>query len=124
MKRILIAASIALCSNLVLADGDLKPQHGGVMAEAKSGHRIELVVSADMAMVYLSDHSDKSIESKGSTGELTLLTGTEKTTASLTSSGANTLMANGKFKTSSESKAIVKFTLPGKTEEQVRLKLK
>ena len=68
MKRLLIAASIALCSNLVLADGDLKPQQGGVMAEAKSGHRIELVVSADMAMVYLSDHSGNTIESKGSTG--------------------------------------------------------
>ncbi|MBK7421658.1 MAG: hypothetical protein IPJ48_00375 [Propionivibrio sp.] len=124
MKRLLIAASIALCSNLVLADGDLKPQQGGVMAEAKSGHRIELVVSADMAMVYLSDHSGNTIESKGSTGELTLLTGTEKTTASLTASGTNTLMARGKFKTSTESRAIVKFTLPGKTEEQVRLMLK
>ena len=124
MKKLLIAASIALCSNLVLADGDLKPQQGGVIAEAKSGHRIELVVSGDMAMVYLTDHASKPIESKGTTGELTLLTGTEKTTAGLSASGGNSLMASGKFKVTSGSKAIVKFTLSGKTEEQVRLTLK
>jgi hypothetical protein len=124
MKRLLIAASIALCSTLVLADGDLKPQQGGVMAEAKSGHRIELVVSGDMAMVYLTDHANKPIDSKGATGELTLLTGTEKTTANLSASGGNSLMASGKFKIASGSKAIVKFTLSGMTEEQVRLTLK
>lgn len=124
MKKLLIAASIALCSNVVLADGDLKPQRGGVMAEAKSGHRVELVLSADMAMVYLSDHSSKPIASKGSTGELTLMTGTEKTTASLVAGDANAMMANGKLKFAPGSKAIVKFTLPGKPEEQVRLTLK
>ena len=124
MKKLLIAASFALCSSWAFADGALTPQQGGVMAEAKSGHRVELVVSADMAMVYLSDHSSKPIASKGTVGELTLLTGTEKTTASLTASDANVLMANGKFKAASGSKAIVKFTLPGKTEEQVRLTFK
>lgn len=124
MKKLLIAASIALCSSLVFADGDLKPQQGGVMAESKSGHRVELVVSADMAMVYLTDHASKPVDSKGVTGELTLLAGTEKTTASLAASGANSLMAGGKFKLASGSKAIVKFTLPGKSEEQVRLTLK
>lgn len=124
MKKLLIAASIALCSGLVLADGILKPQQGGVMAEAKSGHRVELVVSADMAMVYLSDHAGKPVESKGVTGEVTLLVGTEKTTAKLSATGANALMASGKFNTAAGSKAIVKFTLPGKTEEQVRLTVK
>ena len=34
------------------------------------------------------------------------------------------LMASGKFKIASGSKAIVKFTLSGKTEEQVRLTIK
>ncbi len=124
MKKLLIAASITLCSSLVIADGALKPQQGGVMAEAKSGHRIELVVSAEMATVYLSDHSDKPIASKGAVGELTLLTGTEKATASLTAGEANVMTASGKFKITSASKAIVKFTLPGKSEEQVRLTFK
>jgi nitrogen fixation protein FixH len=124
MKKLLIAASFALCSGLVLADGDLKPQQGGVMAEAKSGHRVELVVSADMAMVYLSDHAGKPVAAKGSSGELTLLTGTEKTTVSLTAADGNILMASDKLKVTSGSKAIVKFTLPGKAEEQVRLLLK
>lgn len=124
MKKLFVAAAIALCSGWVLADGALKPQHGGVMAEAKSGYRIELLVSADMATVYLSDHSDKPVASKGAVGELTLLTGTEKTTASLTAGDANTLMASGKFKAAAGSKAIVRFTLPGKTDEQVRLTFK
>lgn len=124
MKKLFIAAAIALCSGWVLADGALKPQQGGVMAEAKSGHRIELVVSADVATVYLTDHSDKPIASKGTVGELTLLTGTEKTTASLTAGDANVMTASGKFKVTAASKAIVKFTLPGKTEEQVRLTFK
>ena len=124
MKKLLIAASFALCSSWTFADGALKPQQGGVMAEAKSGHRVELVVSADLATVYLTDHSDKPIASKGGSGELTLLTGTEKTTASLSAGEANTLKASGKFKFAAGSKAIVKFTLPGKTEEQVRLAFK
>ncbi|MBS1156220.1 MAG: hypothetical protein H6R07_2144 [Proteobacteria bacterium] len=124
MKKLLIAASIALCSGLALADGVLKPQQGGVMAEAKSGNRVELVVSADMLMVYLSDHSNKPVESKGASGEVTLLSGSEKTTTKLTAGNANTLMAHGKFNAAAGSKAIVKFTLPGKTEEQVRLTVK
>ena len=124
MKKLIIAASFALCSGWVLADGDMKPQQGGVMAEAKSGHRVELVVSADMAMVYLSDHAEKPVAAKGSSGELTLMTGTEKTTSSLMPSDGNVLMGGGKFKTAAGSKAIVKFTLPGKTEEQVRLSFK
>ena len=124
MKKLLIAASFALCSGWVLADGDMKPQQGGVIAEAKSGHRIELVVSADMAMVYLSDHAGKPIAAKGSSGELTVMTGTEKTTASLMPSDGNVLMGSGKFKVAPGSKAIVKFTLAGKTEEQVRLVVK
>lgn len=124
MKKLLIAVSIALCSSLALADGALKPQQGGVMAEAKSGNRVELVVSTDMVMVYLTDHAGKPVEGKGATGEVTLLAGTEKTTAKLTAAGANALMASGKFKSASGSKAVVKFTLPGKTEEQVRLTVK
>ena len=77
-----------------------------------------------MAMVYLSDHAGTPVAAKGSSGELTVMTGTEKTTASLMSSDGNVLMASGKFKTAAGSKAIVKFTLAGKTEEQVRLVLK
>lgn len=124
MKKLLIAASIALCSSLALADGVLKPQQGGVMAEAKSGHRVELVVSAEMVMVYLSDHAGKPVESKGASGEVTLMVGPEKTTAKLTAAGPYSLMASGKFNFAPGSKAIVKFTLPGKPEEQVRLTAK
>lgn len=47
--------------------------------------------------------------------------GTEKTTAHLMPRDANALLSSGEFKAVPGNKAIVKFTLPGKTEEQVRL---
>ena len=122
MKKLLIAASIALSASLALADGDLKPDHSGVMIEATSGNRVELVAQMDQVAVYLTNHAGKPIDSKGATGEITLLSGTEKTKATLTPAGGNQLMA--KAKAAAGTKAIVKFTLPGKPAEQVRLTLK
>lgn len=122
MKHLLIAASLALSTSLALADGALKPQHGGVIAEAQSGQRVELVAEADQLAVYLSDHGGKPIDSKGVSGEVTLLVGTAKTSAALAPAGGNKLTA--KAKAAAGAKAIVKVTLPGKAAEQVRLTLK
>ncbi|MBI3145983.1 MAG: hypothetical protein HYZ18_12165 [Pseudogulbenkiania sp.] len=122
MKQLLIAVSLALSAGLAFADGDLKPQQGGVMAEAASGHRIELVAEADLLAVYLTDHGGKPVASQGVSGEITLLVGAEKTTAKLEPAGNNKLTA--KAKAAPGAKAIVKVTLPGKAAEQVRLTLK
>lgn len=122
MKKLLIAASIALSTGLAFADGVLKPHHGGVMAEATSGNRVELVAQAEQLTVYLSSHDGKPLDSKGVSGGITLLSGTEKTRAALTSAGDNQLTA--KAKAAASAKAIVKLTLPGKPAEQVRLTLK
>jgi hypothetical protein len=121
MKKLLIAASIALSTGLASADGVLKPDHGGVMNEAGSGHRVELVARADQLSVYLTDHDGKPVDSKGASGEITLLSGTEKTRAVLMPAGTNQLL--GKASAAAGAKAIVKFTLPGKPTEQVRLTL-
>jgi hypothetical protein len=122
MKKLLIAASIALSAGLAYADGALKPDHGGVMKEAVSGHRVELVARGDQLSVYLTDHDGKPVDSKGASGEITLLSGTEKTRTKLMPAGANQLL--GKASAAPGAKAIVKFTLPGKPAEQVRLTLK
>ena len=121
MKKLFIVASIALSAGFAFADGVLKPDHGGVMKEAASGHRVELVSRADQLSVYLTDHDGKPVDSKGVTGEITLLSGTEKIRATLTPAGANQLL--GKASAAAGAKAIVKFTLPGKPTEQVRLSL-
>jgi nitrogen fixation protein FixH len=122
MKKLLIAASIALATSLAFADGVLKPQHGGVMAEATSGNRVELVGGTDQVRVYLTDHGGNPVDSKGASGEITLLSGTEKSKATLTPAGDNQLIA--KAKAVSGSKAIVTITLPGKPVDQLRLTLK
>lgn len=122
MKKLIIAASIALSAGLVFAHEGLKPQHGGVMVEATSGNRVELVAEAEQLSVYLSNHDGKPLDSKGVSGEITLLSGTEKTRATLTPAGDNQLLA--KAKATAGAKAIVKITLPGKPAEQMRLTLK
>jgi hypothetical protein len=122
MKKLLIAASIALSTGLAFADGVLKPLHGGVMTEAASGNRVELVAGTDQLTVYLSSHDGKPLDSKGASGEIILLSGTEKTKATLTPGGDNQLVA--KAKAAAGTKAIVKLTLPGKPAEQMRLTLK
>lgn len=122
MKKLLIAATIALSAGLAFADGALNPQHGGVMAEAASGNRVELVAATDQLTVYLSGHDGKPVDSKGASGEITLLSGTEKTKAALTPAGDNQMTA--KASATAGAKAIVKLTLPGKPAEMVRLTLK
>lgn len=122
VKKLLIAASIALSTGLAFADGVLKPHHGGAIVEAKSGNRIELVAEAEQLTVYLSSHDGKPVESKDVSGEITVLSGTEKTKVTLAPAGDNQMVAKAKAATGA--KAIVKFTLPGKPAEQVRLTLK
>ncbi len=122
MKKLLIAASIALSAGLAFADGVLKPDHGGVMTEAASGNRVELVAGAEQLTVYLTDHSGKPVDSKGASGEVTMLSGTEKTRVTLTPSGTNQLV--GKAKAGAGAKAIVKLALTGKPADLMRLTLK
>ena len=121
MKKLLIAASIALSTSLAFADGVLKPTHGGVMSEATSGNRVELVAGAEQLTVYLTDHGGKPVDSQGASGEITLLSGTEKTRAALTPAGGNQLV--GKAKAAAGAKAIVKLALPGKPADLMRLTL-
>ncbi len=124
MKKILLACSLVLLSNLALADGEMKPKHQGVMAEASSGTRAELSTQGNMLMVYLTTHSDQAIATKGAVAELTLLNGSDKQTVKIAPSGDNSFMVQGQYKAMAGTKALLKVTLPGKSVEQFRFALK
>ena len=124
MKKTLIALGFVLASSLAFADGEMKPAHGGVMAEATVGTRAELSTADKMLMVYLTTHHGESIATKGAAAELTLLNGAEKQAVKLAPSGDNSFMAQGQYKAVVGTKALLKVTLPGKATEQFRFALK
>lgn len=124
MKKTLLTLSLVLLSHMALADGEMKPAHQGVMAEASTGTRAELSTQGNMLMVYLTTHSDKAIATKGALAELTLLNGSEKQTVKISPSGDNSFMVYGPYKAVAGTKALLKVTLPGKPAEQFRFSLK
>jgi len=95
-----------------------EPQHGGILAEVK-GTQYELVAKPDAITIYVSDHG-KSIDTKGATGKVTLLNGSDKTDVTLAPAGENKLEAKGSFKVDKGTKAVAVVTLAGKSAQSVR----
>jgi len=96
MKHLISVASLViscLSMNLVLAHGDAKPLHGGILQVAND-LSFELVAQADGATIYLMDHG-KPMASKGITGKLTVLQGSNKIEADIKEAGDNTLRVLG-----------------------------
>ena len=96
MKYLISVASLViscLSVNPVLAHGDAKPQHGGILQVAND-LSFELVAQADGATIYLMDHG-KPLASKGITGKLTVLQGSNKIEADIKEAGDNTLRVLG-----------------------------
>jgi len=96
MKHLISVASLAiscLSMNPVMAHGDAKPLHGGIV-QLINDLSFELVAQADGATIYLMDH-DKPMASKGITGKLTVLQGTKKSEADIKEGGDNTLRVMG-----------------------------
>ncbi len=96
MKHLISVASLAifcLSMNPVLAHGDAKPLHGGIV-QLVNDLSFELVVQADGATIFLMDH-DKPMASKGITGKLTVLKGSNKIESDIKESGENTLRVMG-----------------------------
>ena len=96
MKHLISAAGLAiscLSMNPAQAHGDAKPQHGGIVQKAND-LSFELVADADGAMIYLMDHG-KPMASKGITGKLTVLQGSNKIEADIKEAGDNTLRVMG-----------------------------
>ena len=96
MKYLISVASLViscLSVNPVLAHGDAKPQHGGILQVAND-LSFELVAQADGATIYLMDHG-KPLASKGITGKLTVLQGSNKIEVDIKEAGDNTLRVLG-----------------------------
>ena len=96
MKHVLSVAVLALSClsmNPAQAHGDAKPMHAGIV-QMVNDLSFELVAQADGATIYLMDHG-KPMASKGITGKLTVLQGSNKTEADIKEAGDNTLRVLG-----------------------------
>ena len=96
MKHLISVTGLVLAClsiNPAQAHGDAKPMHGGIVQKAND-LSFELVAQADGATIYLMDHG-KPMASKGITGKLTVLQGSNKTEADIKEAGDNTLRVLG-----------------------------
>ena len=87
----LVLAGLSI--NPAQAHDDAKPIHGGIVQKVNDVG-FELVLQADGATIYLMDHG-KPMASKGITGKLTVLQGSNKTEADIKEAGDNTLRVLG-----------------------------
>jgi hypothetical protein len=95
-SKLMAAAALALSAmtmSTALAHGTSEPRHGGIVQVANDVN-FELVVEADGATLYLVDH-DEPMSTKGISGKLTVLNGSEKTEVDVKAAGDNKLRATG-----------------------------
>lgn len=88
MRKILTATILSLSvlgSGAVLAHGDAKSKHGGIVQSA-SDLSFELVAQPDGALLYVEDHG-KPMPVDGMSGKLTVLKGSERSEAALSAAG-------------------------------------
>ena len=96
MKHLIAVTGLVLAGlsiNPAQAHGDAKPIHGGIVQKVNDVG-FELVLQADGATIYLMDHG-KPMASKGITGKLTVLQGSNKIEADIKEAGENTLRVLG-----------------------------
>ncbi len=125
----LLAAVFASPGALAHTDDYLDTQkhaNGGQMRMAGALH-FELVVAKDNKAakespitIYVTDHADAKMPTAGAKGTVTLLSGKDKSTVTLTPDGDNRLKGSGKYASTPDLKAIVSVTLAGKPAEQAR----
>ena len=79
LSQLILALSVSISGAAFAADNhghDLKPMHGGAVAEAKEVE-YEFVASADKLQLYMRDHG-KPVAVTGMTAKVTLLAGSDK----------------------------------------------
>jgi hypothetical protein len=117
------AACVALSGTALASDNhDLTPKHGGLVVVANDLD-FELVAKANLITLHVRDHG-KVVGTKGATGKLTLLAGSEKSEASLAPAGDDRLEAKGSFKVAAGTRVVATVQLPGKKPANVRFVLK
>ena len=123
LRHSFIVAVVALgAGTAALGDGEHKPMYGGVVAVVKDV-QYELVAKPDSMAVFILDHGKK-VATKGATGKLTLLAGSDKIEVALAPVGENGLEAKGTFKLAPSTKAVAIITLEGKPAVSARFEIK
>ena len=124
LKQLISILSLALSClymNTAAAHGDAKPLHGGIV-QTVNDIGFELVAQPDGATIYLMDHG-KPMASKGITGKLTVLQGSNKIEADIKEAGDNTLRAMG-VKLSEGDKLVAALSNVGGKNMTVRFTIK
>ena len=124
MKRVLsvlalVAASLAC--NAVLAHGNTKPLHGGVV-QLVGEKSFELVALPDGAELYVVDDGED-ISSADMTAKLTVDIGGAKSEATMQPAGGNKFAAKG-VKIPSGAKVAVLLTAPDQSKTTARFTIK
>lgn len=121
MKHLL--SSLSLCALLLLAlsvdahkakeSGPVLAHHGG-QALATGPYHLELVATDGELTLYVTDHSDKAVPTRGAKAKATIQHGTEKarTEVELEPSGANILKGTGTFTINPNTGIIVFLRMP------------
>lgn len=121
---LLAAIALALTANVYAAGqhghAD-KPQHGGLVAEAK-GVSYELVATPTSLQLHMRDHG-KAMDVSKASAKLTLLSGSDKQEVELKPAG-NRLEATGGFKLGAGTKVVAQVTNAGKPAGTVRFVIK
>jgi hypothetical protein len=120
---LLSAATLAFAHDDATLD-KMKSANGGQVRMAGVYH-FELVLGKDSTeakdnpvTVFVTDHADAKVASKGMKATVTLLGGRQKASAELLPDGDNRLKGNARYAANADLKAVVAVTLPdGKTEQ-------
>ncbi|OGB27045.1 MAG: hypothetical protein A3I66_22500 [Burkholderiales bacterium RIFCSPLOWO2_02_FULL_57_36] len=102
----------------------IKAPNGGQLRMAGMYH-YELVIkptgkgNTNDVLVYVTDHGNQEINTKGATGTATILAAS-KASVVLKPMGKNLMKGSGNFGLNPNLKAVVSITLPGKQPEQAR----
>lgn len=124
LSQLIFAVTVSITGAAFATDNhghDLKPMHGGAVAEAKEVE-YEFVASADKLQLYMRDHG-KPMAVTGMTAKATLLAGSEKQEVQL-QAGDGKLEATGSFKVPAGTKVVVAISKGGKSVASVRFTLK
>lgn len=113
---LLLGAGLGLAAAPVLAHGDGKPKHGGIVKSAND-LSFELVSAPAGAEVYIEDHG-KTLPTTGITGKLVVLGKSGKSETAV-KAGGDKLSAPG-AKLASGDKVVLVVTLPNQQVSSVR----
>lgn len=115
MTRTVLTALMLTVAASVAAASDVKPQHGGRVAEAGDYH-VELLTKNDVVDVFLADHNNKGVATAGYKGLAVLNIEGKSQRIVLSPAGKSRLSGKASGNVAGAPKGVVQITQPnGKT---------